>query len=404
MHTEFRKYWSSSACSNLADGVYLVALPLLALQITGSPGLVAGVTVAVRAPWLLFALLAGVAADRFQRRRLLQYSAVVRALALGGLTAALLADQAPIWLVYAVALVLGSAETLGDTTAHSALPALVPPASLDRANGWLQTAQLVGGEFVAPPVAGALAAIAMALAVGTGAALYAAAAVAISLVAADLGPPAAEEARERALAREVREGLAYLWRNPYLRPMAGAVTGINLALGAFFALLPVFAVAPGPLGLTERGYGLLVSGLGAGALLALVAIVRVPAERVTGPVVVGAVAVMAVAVGAPFAVADVRVLFVALVALGAVVLLFNVRTLSIRQRIVPAALLGRVNASYRLCAYGALPVGAGLGGAVAESAGVRLVFLLAAVPVTVTLPLVRWAFVAVRDASTEGRG
>src|SRR5688500_18886424 len=88
----FGALWSATAVSNLADGIFKLALPLLATRLTDSPSLVAGVAVAVRLPWLLFALFAGVMADRSDRRQMMIGANVVRVIALTMLVIALLAD------------------------------------------------------------------------------------------------------------------------------------------------------------------------------------------------------------------------------------------------------------------------------------------------------------------------
>ena len=77
------KLWTSSGLSNLADGVFKIALPLLAIQFTQSPTLIAGLTVAATLPWLLFALTAGALADRLDRRKLMLWANLSRAHAAG---------------------------------------------------------------------------------------------------------------------------------------------------------------------------------------------------------------------------------------------------------------------------------------------------------------------------------
>ena len=74
------KLWTSSGLSNLADGVFKIALPLLAIQLTQSPTLIAGLSVAATLPWLLFALTAGALADRLDRRKLMLWANLSRAL------------------------------------------------------------------------------------------------------------------------------------------------------------------------------------------------------------------------------------------------------------------------------------------------------------------------------------
>ena len=123
-----RGFWtlfSASFLANLSDGIFQIALPLLAVSVTKEPGLVAGVTVASRLPWLVFALVAGALADRLDRRRTMILVDAGRAILLAGLTVAVLANVATIWLLYVVAFVLGCFETMFDTAASSMLPNIV---------------------------------------------------------------------------------------------------------------------------------------------------------------------------------------------------------------------------------------------------------------------------------------
>src|SRR5918992_568790 len=102
----FNKAMVASGFANLADGVFWVALPLLAVQLTRSPVLVAGVTIAARIPWLL-APVAGALADRLDRRQTMIRVDLVRTVLLGGLALAVAADVATLFLLYAVALAMG---------------------------------------------------------------------------------------------------------------------------------------------------------------------------------------------------------------------------------------------------------------------------------------------------------
>ena len=147
----FHKALVASGFANLADGVLWVALPLLAVQLTRSPVLIAGVTVAARLPWLL-APVAGALADRLDRRQSMVRVNLVRTVLLGGLALAVAADLATLPLLYAVAVLLGVAETLFDTSAQSLLPALVPRDDLTRANSRLFAVELVANTFVGPPL------------------------------------------------------------------------------------------------------------------------------------------------------------------------------------------------------------------------------------------------------------
>src|SRR5215213_1842121 len=120
----FTKAMVASGFANLADGVLWVALPLLAVRLTRSPLLIAGITVAARLPWLL-APVAGAFADRLDRRQSMVWVNLVRFVLLGGLALAVAGDIATLPMLYAVAVLLGMGETLFDTSAQSLLPAVV---------------------------------------------------------------------------------------------------------------------------------------------------------------------------------------------------------------------------------------------------------------------------------------
>ncbi|MEX0699823.1 MAG: MFS transporter, partial [Acidimicrobiia bacterium] len=84
----------------MGDGLRLVAFPLLATTITRDPGLVAGLTVALRLPWLLFSIPAGALIDRLDRKKLMAFASLVRATAVGVLTAVILIDEASFPILY----------------------------------------------------------------------------------------------------------------------------------------------------------------------------------------------------------------------------------------------------------------------------------------------------------------
>ena len=145
----FAALWAATGLANLGDGFYLLALPLVAVELTDSAGLVAGVTVMMTLAWPVFGLYAGVIVDRTDRRRLIVAVNAIRALALAGLTAALLTDTTSIPLVYGVALLMGVGETLVDTSLAAVVPQTVPDrALLGRANARIEVAQNVTNQFI----------------------------------------------------------------------------------------------------------------------------------------------------------------------------------------------------------------------------------------------------------------
>jgi MFS family permease len=380
----FHKALVASGFANLADGVLWVALPLLAVQLTRSPALIAGVTVAARIPWLL-APVAGALADRLDRRQSMVRVNLVRTVLLGGLALAVAADLATLPILYAVAVLLGVAETLFDTSAQSLLPALVARDNLTVANSRLFAVELVANTFVGPPLGGLLAALGLAVAFGVPAAAYLVGAGCLVLLAGSFRAVGAGPAGSTRLRDDIAEGTRFVWRHPLLRPLAIMLGLQNMAFTAFYSVFVLFAVAPGPMGLTEAGFGIVTATLGVGSLLGTW--LAVPAERRLGRfrILVLSVVLGAAALAVPVVTANAVLVGASMALTGVTIVLWNVITVSLRQRITPDRLLGRMNASYRLVGWGTQPLGALLGGVLAEALGLRATFLVAAGIVVLTL-------------------
>jgi MFS family permease len=380
--------WSASAVSNLADGLVKIALPLVAVTLTDSPGLVAGITLAVTLPWLLFALPAGALADRVDRRIAMVTANVVRAAGVAVLAVALVlgleSSPAAIWALYAVALLLGTAETIYDTCAQSILPQVVARDQLPRANGRLIAAELTANEFVGPPLGGLLVAAGVAAAFATPAALWAAAVGPLLLLRGSFAVPRTEE--RTTVRADVAEGLRYLWRHRLLRTLAGMTGLFNFATNATFAVFVLYAVGPdSAMGLTEVTFGLLFATIAAGnligALLADPIIRRLGRSRSLFLGILGGVGTVGIA-----AVTTIPLVIATAFLIGGLTnALWNVVAVSLRQRITPDRILGRINSSYRLVAWGTRPLGAAAGGLLGELLGLRAVFAVAAALILVTL-------------------
>jgi MFS family permease len=373
----FTKTMVASGFANLADGVLWVALPLLAVRLTRSPILIAGVTVAARLPWLL-APVAGAFADRLDRRQSMVRVNLVRFVLLGGLALAVAVDVATMPLLYAVAVLLGVGETLFDTSAQSLLPAVVGRDELTRANSRLFAVELVANTFIGPPLGGLLAAAGLAVALGVPAAAYLVGAGCLALLAGSFRAAGAAPAGSTRLRDDIAEGTRFVWRHPVLRPLAIMLGLQNMAFSAAFSVFVLFAVAPGPMGLSETGYGVLTATLGVGSLLGSWLADRV--ERRLGRVrtLVLSIFLNAIFLIVPVVTALSVPIGASMLASGAGIVLWNVITVSLRQRITPDRLLGRMNASYRLVGWGTMPLGAALGGVLAEALGLRGAFLVAA--------------------------
>ncbi|MEG3636390.1 MFS transporter [Micromonospora palythoicola] len=391
----FWRLWSASAVSNLADGIVKIALPLVAVGYTRSPVLVAGVATAFSLPWLLFALPAGALADRLDRRQVMLAANALRAVVIGGLALAVAFDAGSIWLLYLVALGLGMAETLYDTSAQSILPQVVTRDQLPRANGRLAAVELAANQFVGPPLAGFLVAAGVALALAGPAVLWAVAVAALLLVAGRFRIERDEPTTMRA---DIVEGLRFLWRHRLLRTLATMVGTSNFITSAIFAVLVLYAVGPdSPIGLTEPGYGLLLTTIAASIVLGSVATARIEQRLGRSRTLALSVLAMAAVVGVPALSTNPFVIGTVFFVGGILLATWNVITISLRQRITPDRLLGRVNSGYRMLAWGSMPAGALVGGLLAEAFGLRAVFAILG---SLTLTLLLGMFV-VTDANID---
>ena len=371
----FSRLLTASALSNVADGVFQVALPLLAVTLTRRPGLVAGVALAQRLPWLFRALPAGALADRLDRRRTMVRVDVLRVVVMGGIALAVALDVASMPLLYGAALVLGVGETLFDTAAQSIVPSLIPREHLSRANGNLQAVELTMNQFVGPPLGGLLAAGAMTAAFGFSAGAYLLAALALVTITGSYRPERADPpTRMRA---EIAEGLRFVWGNPVLRTL-GLVLGVmNMASMAHFSVFVLYAVEPGPMGLSTSGYGLLLGITTVGGLVGSWLAPRVEQRFRRSRLLLATLVVMGIMLVVPALTTSIVLNGIAFVCAAAAAVTWNVITVSLRQRMTPDRLMGRMNSAYRLLGWGMMPVGSALGGAIAEVWGLRPVFIVA---------------------------
>ncbi|GGT46848.1 MFS transporter [Streptomyces chromofuscus] len=372
-----------TAATNLADGVMKMALPLLAAQLTGSPAHVTAVSLTLTLPWLLVALHIGVLVDRFDRRRLLWGANGMRLAAMGWLTVSAVTGGVTLGQLLTAGAVLGVADVLASTSASALVPAAVPAAGRERANAWMVGAETVGQEFAGPFVGGLLLAAGTGIALGLIGASYALAALALLLLVGRFradGP--APDAAAVSVNSRIAEGLRFLWHDEVLRTLALVVTVLAAVWGAWLALLPLYATQAMELG--PQQYGLVLSALGTGGLAGAAAVTWV--NRLLGARwamfadLIGTTAMVAL----PALTTSIWAVAVGAFLGGMGGTLWTVNARTITQRKVPDEMLGRYGAAARLFNFGAMPLGAALGGLLAELGGIRPAFAVFAVATAAT--------------------
>jgi len=401
MGPRFNRLWLAAGVSNIGDGVMGAAFPLLVASITRDPVLVAGATVANRSPWFLFALVSGALVDRMDRRKVMVVTDGIRFAIVGLLGVFLIAGDVGLPLVYLVAFALGTAETFFDTSSEAILPDTVGTDALPAANGRLQATEWVGNAFLGPPLGALLFGVGVGLPFVIDAGTYLFAAIVVAGIG---GVYRAERRVPQGLKADITEGLRWLWSHTVLRTLA-IMAGITNLVG--FAVLAVFVLfAQDIVGLSDLGYGLILAALGVGGLAGGLLAGPVAAALGQGRTLSTSVALLAagglamVWITHPVAVAVVM----AIVGFG--ITLWNVVAVSLRQRLTPNAMRGRVASVARLLAWGTQPIGAVLGGVIADVFGLRAPFLVGAAVwvamLLVTLPIVSNRRIAALEASVSG--
>ncbi len=392
---DFRAFWSANLASAVGTEITLLALPLLAvLTLDADAGVVGLLTAAQFVPWLVLALPAGVLVDRTAHRPLLVACDLGRAVLIGLVPLAAWSGTLSVPVLLAVVLAVGCLTVVFDIAAGAYVPRLVEPARLGSANGSLTTATAVA--YVAgPPLGGALVgAVGAPRAVVLDAVSFLVSAAFLARIRTrHTDVPAASPAgpEEGTGWSRLMAGVAVLRRDPALGRLTTFTAAFNLASNAVIVVLLVFLVrdarlSPEALGLV---YGLSALGAIAGGALSARISRRLGIGRAIALEVVvvtaGEVALAATpasAAAGPWVVVVMGVMFFAFTA-------FQAQAVTVRQSRSPQHVLGRVLAAHRLAVFGAIPLGAALGGFVADAIGRRETLVLAAAWITVVavLPL-----------------
>jgi predicted MFS family arabinose efflux permease len=396
----FARLWLGQSVSLLGSQVTLVALPLTAvLTLHAGPTQMGALRVASTLPFLLFGLLAGAWVDRRSRLAVLTLSSLGQGLLLAVIPALALAGGLRMSLVYAIAFLVGILTVLFDVAYQAFLPSLVRSESLVDANSRLETSRSVA-QVIGPSVGGLLVQVLSApVAILADVASFVFAALTLRTIPdPETAPPAAER---RPLLHEVWEGLGALLGHPVLRAIAAATILNNLTVAIATPVIFLYMVRTLHLTPTLVGVALAVNGLGGvgGALAGAGASRRLPFPAILGlGLFVGGLGTLLVASATGSVSLVVALLFAGEAALGFALPFFNINQLSLRQSLTPARLQARVHASSRTLTWGAVPIGAVVGGILGEHIGLRPTLVVSG---TGTLAVALVAYVSVELAARK---
>ena len=375
-----RRFWmqfSASAVSNLGDGMNAAALPLLAIMLTNDARLISAVTFSATVPWLVLSLPAGVYIDRWNRSRVMVVANITRAVVYAGIAFGIATNTLSIWGLFPLLIVIGACEVFFDMSSQAFLPSLVNADQLQRANGLLYAIEVVLNSFVGLPIGAWLFVIASGVPFGVNGASFALAALIVARLSRKLPTTtSAGNATPTRFKDDFAQGITWLWRHRQLRTLALLLGVTNGALTMSESIFVKFAFEY--LGVGPRGYGLLLAFVSAGAMFG-----GLVGDRIANRLGATGAIIFSYAI---FASTDfVRALFpnIAVVVAMSVTMalagtVWNVVTVSYRQRIIPAHLFGRVNSAYRFIGTGSVALGALIGGQLAHHFGLRAPFFVGA--------------------------
>ncbi len=375
-------YWRqfvASGVSNIGDGMVHAAAPLLTLSLTSDERLIAGVSFSSMIPWLVLSLPAGVYIDRFDRRKLMVVANIIRAILFGIIAISAAVGSLSIWTFMVILIGVGCCEVIFDMSAQAFLPQIVPERLLEKANGRLSSLELITNTFIGLPLGAWAFVVAVGVPFGVDAASFALAAVLVASIRLPEkdAPDASTNIQQPTFLADLKEGLAWLWNNRLIRTLAIMLGITNMT--AMFGDAIFVKYAAEELGVTGRAYGFLLALTAIGSILGGLLGDRIAKKLGVAQSIIYSYFVFGFVGIIYFFFPYVWAIAIAASLMGLAGTTWNVVTVSLRQRVIPSELFGRVNSVYRFIGTGSIGIGALIGGQIAYATNLRMPFIVAAV-------------------------
>ncbi|MFD4475661.1 MFS transporter [Streptomyces sp. NPDC058471] len=374
----YRIFLGVQTLSALGDSFSYVALPLLVLHSTGSVlqmGLVTGLTGVAS---ILTGLVAGVVADRFDRRRLLMLADGARCLLYLLIPLAWISST-PIWLIYTVVPIAGCFSMLFQVTYVTVVPAIVQPDQITKANGHMYATYAVA-SVAGPALAGFVASSAgPAAAIGIDSATFAVSALGVLLVKFNGRPQPTSPAQRGNISQEFLAGAKFLWAHPVLRPLTLLLSLITFLIYGLTDL--VIYLVKHELDHPDTTVGYVLTAGTVGSFIASAAVARVRKRLGFGVTWISAFSVAGLSVAGIGLSGSVPVIAVLMTITLMCTGIAGICSMSLRQEVTPSHLLGRVTSSFWTIHTALGPIGAAITTAAAAGAGVTTVCLVMGVVV-----------------------
>jgi MFS family permease len=369
----FRWLLASSWLSNTGDGIAIAAGPLLVASLTHSALLIASAAFLQWLPPLLFSLWAGALSDRVNRKLIVVTVDLLRAVLLVLLSLTIATGSVSIALVLGTLFAMGSAEVFADNTTATLLPMLVTRDDLALGNARIQVGFITVNQLVGPPIGAALFTAGRAWPFVTQGVLVALGAVLVSRIA--LPRHGREGGADTAVWHDIAEGFRWVRHHPAIRTLVLTIFIFNITFGAAWSVLVLYAARR--LGLGAVGFGLVTTVSAVGGLVGTLAygwiIRRVSLGNImrVGLIIETLTHLVLAVTTSPWVAMPIFFVF------GIHAFVWGTTSITVRQRAVPTALQGRVTSVNTVGVFGGLVVGSGIGGVLAQHAGVAAPFWFA---------------------------
>ena len=379
----FNRLFSASVISNLSDGLLAVAAPLLAISLTKDPVLISMLSAFVMLPWLLFAIPIGLIVDRSDKRLLVTLTNSIRFITAGLVALAISTDTITIYWLLLATFLIGTCEVATDTAAQSLIPVILEKKNFEKANSRMNIAETVIQNFIGAPLSGFLYATAIVLPFILNSLGFLIAAIFVFMIPAHLISQGSSVettvVEKKSFISEIKFGLNYLWNDRPLRRLVATTTSLGLFYSLSTSTLILFITEI--LEVQAKYFGVLMAGARSGGVLGGI-LTPVLSKKF------GRGAVLAVAIF----ISSITVLFQGLSpnvwVFGVIGFIstfsitnWNILLMSCYQVLIPAELYGRIHGARRTFVWGVMPIGALLGGVIAQS-GLRLPLIVGGIATT----------------------
>ena len=379
----FNRLFSASAISNLADGLLAVAAPLLAISLTKDPVLISLLSAFVMLPWLLFAIPIGLIVDRTDKRLLIAFTNSMRFIAAGLVALAISTDTITIYWLLLATFFIGTCEVASDTAAQSLIPVILDKKDFEAANSRMNIAHTVIQNFIGAPLSGFLYASAIVLPFILNSLGFLVAAIFVLMIPAHLishgSTDANLDAEKKSFISEIKFGLKYLWNDRPLRRLVVTTSSLGFFYSLSTSTLILFITET--LGVQAKYFGVLMAGAGSGAVLGGLLTPTLSKKFGRGKVLAVAIFISSITVFFQGISPNVWVFGVIGFISSFTITNWNILLMSCYQVLIPSELYGRIHGARRTFVWGVMPIGAFLGGVIAQS-GLRVPLLVGGIATT----------------------